>query len=64
MDRQRFEAAHLKYAYLQVVAQYPETISLKSVKFESDVMVTLCEITPVLFSCFKARYAGMYVCKI
>lgn len=68
MDRQRFEAAHLKYACLRVVAQYPEAISLKSVKFKSDVSVTLYEITPALFSCFEARYAGTsvctYICKI
>lgn len=61
MDRRRLEAAHLKYACLRVAAQYPEAISLKSIKFE-DVMETLCEITPTLFSCFEARYAGMYAC--
>ena len=38
MDRRRFEAAHLKYACLQVAAQYPEAITLKSIKFEGDVM--------------------------
>lgn len=63
MDRRRLEAAHLKYACLQIIAQYPESISLKSVKFEGDAIETLCEITPALFTCFEARYAGMYACR-
>lgn len=59
MDRRRFEAAHLKYACLQVVARYPEKISLSSVKFDGDATETLNEITPILFDCFEAKYAGL-----
>lgn len=61
MDRRRLEVAHLKYACLQVAAQYPEEISFKAVKFEGDVTETLCKITPALFACFEARYASTYI---
>lgn len=59
MDRRRFEAAHLKYACLQMAAQYPDAISLSSVRVEGDVTNTLSELTPSLFCCFEARYAGL-----
>ena len=39
-------------------SSYPEEISLNSVKFEGDIIETLNKITPILFACFEARYAG------
>ena len=60
MDRRRFESAHLKYACLQMAAQYPEAINTSCVGVEGDVTHTLNNITPILFSCFEARYAGRY----
>ena len=59
MDRRRFEAAHLKYACLQMAARYPDAISSAHVKVETCVTDTLNEITPPLFGCFETRYAGM-----
>ena len=61
MDRRRFEVAHLKYACLRVAAEYPDSISVKVIKFEGDAMQTLCKIAPIFFSCFEARYAGMHL---
>lgn len=49
MDRRRLEAAHLKYASLQMATWYPEAISNSAIKFEGDVMATLNAITPALF---------------
>ena len=62
MDRRRFEAAHLKYACLQMINRYPNTPSsaLGGIRFEIDVMDTLTEMTPVLFQSFESRYAGLY----
>lgn len=61
MDRRRFEAAHLKYACLQMASRYPNAISISHVKVEGDVTDTLREITPSLFHCFETRYAGWSV---
>lgn len=61
MDRRRFEVAHLKYACLRVAAQYPDAISLRFIKFKGDAMETLCEIAPIFFSCFEAKYAGIHL---
>ena len=49
MDRQRFEAAHLKYACLKMAMQYPDAIPSARVKVESCIFDTLNEITPALF---------------
>lgn len=59
MDRRRFEAAHLKYASLQMATWYPEATSYNQITFEGDVKDTLNEIMPALCS-FEARYAGLY----
>ena len=59
MDRRRFEAAHLKYASLQMAARYPAVFSSTSIKVESCISDTLKEITPALFKAFETRYAGL-----
>ena len=61
MDRRRFEAAHLKFACLQMATWYPEAISFDSVKFEGDLTATLDKVTPSLFCAFEAKYAGSYL---
>lgn len=58
LDRCRFEAAHLKYASLQMATWYPKAISYNCVKVEGDIMDTLNEITPALFLGFEENYAG------
>lgn len=58
MDRRRFEAAHLKYASLQMASWYPQTNIHGSIKFEGDVLESLYEITPALFDSFETKYAG------
>lgn len=60
MDRRRFEAAHLKYASLQVATWYPEAISYSSIKFGGDVTDTLNKITPALLLSFEANYASWF----
>ena len=56
LDRRRLEAAHIKYACLQVVNTYPT--AFKNFEFKDDIMDTLNQVTPVFFQCFEARYAG------
>ena len=56
MDRRRFQAAHLKYACIQMTARYPDAITSRSIAIETD---TLDTITPALFGKFEARYAGL-----
>jgi hypothetical protein len=62
MDRRRFEAAHLKYACLQMLNWYPNTNSStpQGLRFETDTMDTLSEVTPGLFQSFERLYAGLY----
>lgn len=59
MDRRRFEAAHLKYAAIQLAMSYPEAIPPGSFTIKCDVADTLEQITPSLYDAFKARYAGI-----
>ena len=61
MDRRRFEAAHIKYACLQLSAKYPEAVSGSSVPVESDTDNMLQKLTPALFKFFEATYAGIYI---
>ena len=60
MDRRRFQTAHLKYACLQMVARYPDDININCVRVDGDTTETLNGITPTLFRCFEARYAGWF----
>lgn len=61
MDRQRLEAAHLKYACLMMANKYPEAIDTCYVKMEGPIMDTLSKSTPILFNCFESRYAGWFL---
>ena len=61
MDRQRFEAAHLKYACLKMAAQYPMAINISYIGVEADISNSLNKITPILFQCFESKYAGMFI---
>jgi hypothetical protein len=61
MDRRRFEAAHLKYAVMQLAASYPDVIPFGSLTIHCDIEDTLAFITPLLYDAFKTRYAGMYL---
>lgn len=58
MDRRRFETAHLKYAVLRLAASFPDAPLPNGVTFNSDISVTLLNITPILFRAYQARYAG------
>ena len=59
IDRRRFEAAHLKYACLQMAVRYPDAITTNSILVEGDVTRTINEITPPVFKQFEAKYSGM-----
>ena len=59
LDRRRFEAAHLKYAALQLVVRYPEAFCQEGVTVEVEVKDMFENITPALYNAFQAKYAGL-----
>ena len=60
LDRRRFEAAHLRYAVLQVAAFYSELLLTQGLFVYPDVEKTLSIITPALYSAFQARFSGKH----
>ena len=56
LDRRRLEAAHLKYAILQVNTRFQ--LLEANIAIESDISSTLKEFTPIYYKSFAQRYAG------
>ncbi len=61
MDRRRLEDAHLKFAVLQVVSWYPETLQFGEVDLSSDVNDCLERFTGMYYSHFSKKYAGKWL---
>ena len=59
MDRRRLEAAHLKYALLQTVAEYPNIFSDSDMVVSTDIQDTLQQLTSKYYSAFQSRYSGI-----
>ena len=51
----------LKYACLEIAAQYPMAINISYIGVEADISESLNKITPILFQCFDSKYAGMFI---
>lgn len=58
LDRRRLEAAHFKYAILNVTTWYPSDLS-SEVIFSPDLQPTLLEFTPLYQQAFHKKYSGM-----
>ena len=58
LDRRRLEAAHFKYAILNVMEWYSETIK-EEVIFCPDMNKTLLQFTPRFQLAFHKKYSGM-----
>lgn len=56
LDRRRLEAAHFRYAILNVLSWYPDTI--KRITFSSDLKETLLQFFPVYQRAFHVKYSG------
>ena len=59
MDRRRLEAAHLKYALLQTVAEYPNIFSDSDMVVSTDIQETLQQFTFKYYSGFQNGYSGI-----
>ena len=59
MDRRRLEDAHLKFAVLQVISWYPDSLHLTEVPITSSVNEMLKTFTSTYYNLFNAKYAGM-----
>lgn len=57
LDR-RFEAAHLRYAMLEITSHYSEQLQMPEITILPDTQLTLQELTPKLHSTFQAQYSG------
>ena len=64
MDTWQSEAAHIKYAFLQLSAKYAEAVSGSSVpvKYNRDNM--LQKLTPALFKIFLRQHMQVYTCLV
>lgn len=60
LDRRRFEAAHLRYAILQVTSRYPLIVP-GPIGIITDVADVLRQVTPAYYEAFTQRYAGMHM---
>ena len=59
LDRRRLEAAHLRYAVLNISSQFNLfTGDHAHITLESDIYQTLKEFTPAFFKAFTSKYAG------
>lgn len=60
LDRRRFEAAHLRYALLQVASRYPLIVP-SPLGMTTDVADILHQVTPAYYEAFTQRYSGMHM---
>ena len=49
---------HNKFAILQVISWYPESLYLRDVPLNSDVNDVLEKFTSVYYDCFTTKYTG------
>ena len=60
MDRRRLERAHLIFAVLTVVKDYPSVFNLRNISFSTDIQDTLLELAPLYYSAFKTKYGSKF----
>ena len=58
LDRRRLEAAHFKYAVLNVASWYPNDFTA-NVVFLPDMQQTLLNVTPMYQRAFHKVYSGI-----
>lgn len=58
LDRRRLEDAHLKYALLLIVADYPDVFNKLDMMVSSNIQETLQSITSKYYCGFQNRYAS------
>lgn len=60
LDRRRLEAAHFKYAILNITSWYADKMESK-VTFSPDLNETLLQFIPVYQRLFHTKYSGIYM---
>jgi hypothetical protein len=62
LDRRRLEAAHLKYAILNISNRFKiPTSGSDHVVIETDIYNTLKEFTPIYYKAFTQKYGGICI---